>query len=253
MPDFFFNDVHLNMDLYGLVGRNISYSFSRNHFAAKFAEENIDAEYVNFDIGDISQIRHLILANPNLRGLNVTIPYKEDVRIFLDELSEDAAAIGAVNTIEFLENYLIGHNTDWIGFRDSISPLLEPHHTKALILGTGGASKAVAYALEQLKIDFSFVSRGGELNYSDLGARQFEDHTVIINCTPLGTFPNVDEFPLIPYYHLTEHHLAFDLVYNPQKTLFLSKADEVGAKIKNGRQMLEIQAEEAWKIWNRKA
>lgn len=237
------------MDLYGLIGRNISYSFSPGYFREKFQKEGIDADYVIFDIDDIRKLPDIISKNPNLRGLNVTIPYKQEVIHFLDELSEDATKIGAVNTIAFRNGKLIGHNTDWIGFRDSIKPMLDESHQKALILGTGGAAQSVAYALDSLNIRYEFVSRSGEFGYEEIGQRAFFESTIIINCTPVGTHPNTEEAVPIPYYLFTEKHIAYDLIYNPEKTLFLQKAEAAGAKIKNGREMLERQAEESWKIW----
>ncbi len=238
------------MDVYGLIGKNIGHSFSRHHFSQKFADENIKGEYRNFDLNEIIDFKQVIANHSNLRGLNVTIPYKEAIIPFLDELSDDAEQIGAVNVIQILNDKLIGHNTDWIGFLRSIRPLLSDDHKNALILGTGGASKAVAFALDQLNISYRFISRNGDLGYEQIGQRIFQDHKIIINCTPLGTFPEIGAFPMIPYYMFTEHHLAYDLIYNPEKSMFLTKAEEAGAKIKNGREMLEIQAEESWKIWN---
>lgn len=239
--------------LYGLVGKNIAYSFSRNYFSEKFAAAGInDSEYVNFDIADISQFPKIIAENPNLKGLNVTIPYKESVIPFLDNLSETALKIGAVNTIKIHENgKLEGFNTDVFGFQKSLEPLLRPHHQKALILGTGGASKAVAFALKTLGIEYGFVSRfQGTIGYHELSEFFFNKAQIIINTTPVGTFPDVNDSPEIPYEYFTPNHIAFDLVYNPAETQFLKNAKKYGAITKNGLEMLQLQAEKAYEIWN---
>lgn len=243
------------MKKYGLIGRNIAYSFSRNYFADKFRAENIqDASYENFDIGDISELPEIIAKNPDLKGLNVTIPYKETVIQYLDQLSGAAAKIGAVNTIKIHgDGMLEGFNTDEFGFRKSLEPLLGPHHKKALILGTGGASKAVAFALETLGIDYTFVSRnfsGAAIRYEDLET-VFGNYPIVINATPTGTFPNIGDCPVIPYELFTPNHIAYDLIYNPAETLFMKKAESYGAITKNGLEMLRLQAEKAWEIWNR--
>jgi len=237
------------MKTYGLIGRNISYSFSRNYFNNKFNNENIsNSQYVNFDIDNLSKLNNIF--NINNFGFNVTIPYKEAIIPYLDSLDFHGEKIGAVNTIKIENGNKIGFNTDWIGFKKSLQPLLKPRHTKALILGTGGASKAVIYALEQLQIETLIVSRNGKTSYEDLSEEIIQNHTIIINCTPVGTFPNLDSAPNIPYNFITDNHLAYDLIYNPAETLFLKKCKEKGAVIKNGLEMLEIQAEESWKIWN---
>lgn len=240
--------------LYGLVGKNIAYSFSRNYFSEKFAALGIaDSEYVNFDIADISQFTEIIAENPNLKGLNVTIPYKKSIIPYLDTLSETALKIGAVNTIKIHESGKSeGFNTDGHGFQKSLEPLLQPHHEKALVLGTGGASKAVAFALETLGIPYRFVSRSNDnaLRYESLTADTFAEFQIIINTTPVGTFPKVDDFPEIPYEYFTPNHIAFDLVYNPAETQFLKNAKKHGATTKNGLEMLQLQAEKAWEIWN---
>lgn len=237
------------MKTYGLIGKNISYSFSRNYFDNKFKNEEIQkSQYINFDLDNLSKLNNLF--NINNFGFNVTIPYKEAIIPYLDSLDFHAEKIGAVNTIKIDNGKKIGFNTDWIGFKKSIEPLLKPHHTKALILGTGGASKAVIYALEQLKIETLIVSRSGKITYKDLSEEIIQNHTIIINCTPVGTFPNVDSSPNIPYNFITNNHLAYDLIYNPAETLFLKNCREKGAVTKNGLEMLEIQAEESWKIWN---
>lgn len=237
------------MKTYGLIGKNISYSFSRNYFANKFKKEDIkNSQYINFDIDNLSELNNIF--NTDNYGFNVTIPYKEAIIPYLDSLDFHAEKIGAVNTIKLENEKKIGFNTDWIGFKKSIEPLLNSHHTKALILGTGGASKAVIYALDQLKIETLMVSRYGEISYKDLSEEIIQNHAIIINCTPVGTFPNIDAAPEIPYHFITKNHLVYDLIYNPAETLFLKKCKEKGAVVKNGLQMLEIQAEASWKIWN---
>ncbi|QKJ64371.1 shikimate dehydrogenase [Flavobacterium sp. M31R6] len=241
---------------FGLLGRNISYSFSKGYFTEKFSKEHFEGcSYENFDIPKINDFTELIKNNTDLNGLNVTIPYKESVIPFLDKLSKNAEQIGAVNTIKFTKKgKLKGYNTDYYGFKKSLEPLLQPHHKKALILGTGGASKGVAFALDQLDITYTFVSREAKQNcidYSLINATTFDNYQIIINCTPVGTSPNVDLFPLIPYEFFTEKHIAYDLIYNPAETQFLSKAKAHGAQIKNGLDMLIFQAEKAWKIWNK--
>ena len=240
---------------FGLLGRNISYSFSKGYFTEKFNTENlIECSYENFDIQDINNFAEIIKANSDLKGLNVTIPYKETVMPFLDELSERATKIGAINVIKITkEGKLKGYNSDYYGFKKALEPLLLPHHKKALILGTGGASKAVAYALEELGIQHTFVSRKpaeNAIDYSQITAAVFSENHIIINSTPLGTSPKTAEFPDIPYHFFTNKHIAFDLIYNPTETQFLKKAKEAGAIVKNGMEMLVFQAEKAWEIWN---
>ncbi|RXR19286.1 shikimate dehydrogenase [Flavobacterium amnicola] len=245
------------MNKLGLLGKNIGYSFSRNYFTQKFTKEGIanTFSYENFDIPNIQEFPEIIKNNPELIGLNVTIPYKEEIIPFLDELSDNAKQIGAVNTIKIVPNgTLFGDNTDYFGFTESLKPLLKSQHKKALILGTGGAAKAIAFGLQQLKIDFTFVSRFADeniLGYEDLDEKTGQEYQIIINCTPLGTFPNTEVCPDIPYDLFTKNHIAYDLIYNPEKTTFLSKAEEKGAFIKNGHEMLVLQAEKAWEIWNR--
>jgi len=241
---------------FGLLGRKISYSFSKGYFTDKFAKENFEGcTYENFDIEDITTFPEIIKNTLDLKGLNVTIPYKETVLPFLDKLSKKAALIGAVNTIKITKKgKLKGYNTDYYGFKKSLQPLLKEHHKKALILGTGGASKGVAFALQELKISYTFVSRDPKENaidYDHINAATFDIYHIIINSTPVGTSPNVDLFPLIPYEYFTKKHIAFDLIYNPAETHFLKKAKENGAQIKNGLDMLIYQAEKAWKIWNK--
>lgn len=241
---------------FGLLGRNISYSFSKGYFTEKFNDEVFTGNsYENFDISDINDFTELVANNPELKGLNVTIPYKEQVIPFLDKLSKKATLIGAVNTIKFTKKgKLKGYNTDYYGFKKSLEPLLEPHHKKALILGTGGASKGVAFALDELNIPYTFVSREAKENIIDydlINATTFDNFQIIINCTPVGTSPNITACPTLPYEFFTEKHIAYDLIYNPEETQFLKNAKEHGAVIKNGYDMLIFQAEKAWKIWNK--
>lgn len=241
---------------FGLIGKNISYSFSKKYFTEKFTMGNLDDyTYENFDLKSIDEFPELIKNNPDLKGLNVTIPYKEVIIPYLDKLSKNATKIGAVNVIRFTKKgKLKGYNSDYYGFIKALEPLLESHHKKALILGTGGASKAVAFALEQLGILYTFVSReekAGIIDYDRINATTFDNYQIIINCTPLGTFPNVKECPNLPYQFFTEKHIAFDLIYNPEETLFLKKAKKKGTTVKNGFEMLKFQAEKAWKIWNK--
>jgi shikimate dehydrogenase len=244
------------MKLFGLIGKNISYSFSKKYFTDKFSNSLFEnCEYENFDIQSIEEFKKIITDNPNLKGLNVTIPYKETVIPFLDELSEKATKIGAVNVIRFKKNgKLKGYNSDWYGFKKTLLPLLQPFHKKALILGTGGASKAIAFALDELDIKYAFVSReanGNTIDYNLINATTFDNYQIIINCTPVGTSPEVDKCPELPYEFFTKNHIAFDLIYNPEKTLFLQKAKKQGAVTKNGMEMLAFQAEKSWEIWNK--
>lgn len=241
---------------YGLIGKNISYSFSKKYFTEKFALGNlVDCSYENFDLQSIEEFPKLIANNPDLKGLNVTIPYKEAVIPYLGKLSKTASQIGAVNVIRFTKKgKLKGYNSDYYGFMKSLEPLLQPHHKKALILGTGGAAKAVAFALDQLGILYTYVSREekeGMIDYDRINVTTFDNYHIIINCTPLGTSPDTKAFPPIPYNFFTEKHIAFDLIYNPEETQFLKKAKKKGAITKNGYEMLVLQAEKAWKIWNK--
>ncbi|HXH19132.1 MAG TPA: shikimate dehydrogenase [Chitinophagales bacterium] len=243
------------MRMFGLIGYPLIHSFSKNYFSRKFLSEYItDAVYENFEIKEIALLKKIIAENPSLRGLNVTIPYKEAVIPFLDELDADTKKIGAVNTIKVLSGRLKGFNTDYVGFLRSLIPLLQPHHKKALILGTGGSSKAVKYALEKIGIDYTFVSRNpsgkNEIPYAGITKKIMYDHTVIVNTTPVGMFPEISKSPAISYQWLTSRHLLYDLIYNPEETLFLKKGKQKGAVIKNGCEMLELQAEEAWKLWS---
>ena len=241
---------------FGLIGKNISYSFSKKYFSSKFDNPVFDGfSYENFDIQNIQSFPNIIKKNADLIGLNITIPYKESVIPFLDSLSKKAKKIGAVNVIKITKKGKIkGYNSDWYGFLKSIEPLLESHHKKALILGTGGASKAISFALKKLNIEFLYVSRTASkrsIEYSNLNAKILNDYQMIINCTPLGTSPRIDLYPAIPFEFITKNHLVYDLIYNPEKTAFLKKAEDNGAKIKNGYDMLILQAEKAWEIWNR--
>lgn len=246
------------MDLYGLIGHPLGHSFSKDFFNQKFQTENIDAQYLNFDIPTIELLNE-VLTRQQIKGLNVTIPYKEKVIPFLVELSEEAKSIGAVNVIKVYQQEnkirLKGFNTDVIGFTESLQPLLNPTHKKALILGTGGASKAVQFGLQQLNIETLFVSRrscDNTLTYSQLTSKIMQEHTIVINCTPVGMHPHTDECPEIPYEFIGEGHILYDLVYNPEETLFLKKGKAVGATTKNGLEMLLLQAKAAWNIWTNK-
>lgn len=239
---------------YGLIGKDISYSFSRGYFKKKFEDMGLDnCSYQNFDLQSISEFPTIFKNTENVQGLNITIPYKEEVMAFLDDIDIAAKKIGAVNTIKFTKNGLVGFNTDAYGFQKSLEPYLKKHHKKALILGTGGASKAVAFVLEELGIAFSFVSRSGKndgYTYNELTDDIIAEHTLIINCSPVGTFPKIEEKPAIPYSKISEAHLLFDLIYNPEETAFLSAGKANGASICNGHRMLEFQAEKSWEIWN---
>lgn len=241
-------------DNFGLIGKGIDYSFSKDYFTKKFNQEKINCKYHNFDIEDIGLIDS-ILSRYNIIGLNVTIPYKESVFEFLDEIDETAKIIGAVNTIKIIDNKKIGYNTDHIGFKNSFLNLIDSSvKNKALILGNGGATKAIKYSLNVLNIKYQIVSRvkgKSDYYYDQLDKKILNNYNIIINCTPLGTFPEIEEFPKIPYEFLSKNNMLYDLVYNPEKTKFLKNGLEMGCKIKNGLEMLEIQAEESWKIWNK--
>lgn len=242
------------MNQFGLIGRNISYSFSQKYFSDKFNSEKIENTfYQTFDLQNVSEFEELVQTK-NLKGLNVTIPYKEQILLFLDQLSPEAEKIGAVNCIQIqrdAENNLIkkGFNTDAYGFENSLKPLLELHHQKALILGDGGAAKAVKFVLDKLEITHKTVTRKGDFLYSDLTKEIIQDHPIIINSTPLGTFPDVENAPDIPYEFISDRHILYDLIYNPEKTQFLKNGETKGAKIKNGYEMLVLQAEKSWEIW----
>lgn len=245
-----------NRKKFGLIGKNISYSFSKKYFRQKFSDPLFeDCTYENFDIASIEEFPELLKKHPDLKGLNVTVPYKEAIIPYLDTLSQKAYAIGAVNVIRFTKKgNLKGYNSDWYGFKKSLEPLLQPHHQKALILGTGGAAKAVAFALDRLGIYYAFVSREPSektIDYKHVNATTFDNFQIVINCTPLGTSPDTAACPPIPYEYFTRAHLAYDLVYNPERSEFLKRAKKQGAAIKNGYEMLVLQAEKAWRIWNK--
>jgi shikimate dehydrogenase len=240
---------------YGLIGYPLSHSFSQKYFTDKFSKEKItDCEYKLFPIGNLFELKNILDENKSLKGFNVTIPYKQKIFEFLDEIDEPAKLIGAVNTVRISDGKLIGYNTDAYGFQQSIKPFLENHHQRALILGSGGASKAVAFVLKQIGIDYFFVSRNPtnakEISYQTLNKFAIESCPLIVNTTPLGMFPNTESFPPIPYEFLTEKNLLFDAVYNPAETVFLKKAKEKKAVAINGLNMLFLQAEKSWDIWN---
>ena len=242
------------MDKYGLIGYPLGHSFSISYFNEKFKNEGIDAVYENYEIPTIEQLPEVLDTNPELRGLNVTIPYKEKVISYLDSLSPEASEIGAVNVIKIehkgKKTVLKGYNSDVIGFTRSIEPLLEPYHKKALILGTGGASKAIEFGLRSLKLETLKVSRTGKdgaIRYTDITPEMMKEYNVIVNCTPCGMFPHADECPDLPYNAMDNHTLLYDLIYNPDETLFLTK----GKKIKNGLEMLLLQAFASWEFWNK--
>lgn len=244
--------------LYGLIGYPLEHSFSPGYFKQKFAALGLkDAAYRLFPLKDIVGFPAFMKSHPGLEGINVTIPHKEAIMAYLDEVDPAAGKIGAVNTIQISQKsekkYLKGFNTDFIGFRESIERKLQPSHRKALVLGTGGSSKAVVYALRQLNIPCQLVSRtakAGEISYQELDAACLSEYHIIVNTTPLGMFPHMNQAPDIPYHLLTAHHLLFDLIYNPEQTLFLTRGQEQGATVMNGQEMLEMQADAAWRIWN---
>lgn len=238
---------------YGIIGYPLGHSFSRGFFTEKFAREGIDAQYLNFEIPDVAMLRDVLRDNPELRGLNVTLPHKQAVIPLLDEMSDEAREIGAVNVIRIRDGRLRGYNSDIIGFSESIKPLLKPHHTKALVLGTGGASKAICVGLTRLGLEWTYVSRTpreGMITYDALTPEVMAEYTVIVNCSPVGMYPKVDAAPAIPYECLTPRHLLFDLVYNPEDTLFMQKGRAHGATVKNGLEMLHLQAIASWRFWN---
>ncbi len=243
------------MPRYGLIGYPLSHSFSERYFSEKFKREGLtDHHYQNFPIEDVSDLRSFF-ADKNLSGFNITIPHKEAVIQFLDRQSDVVKEIGACNCVDIRDDIWTGYNTDVEGFRQSLLPLLKLHHKKALLLGSGGASKAIRWVLNKLGIEYIIVStsikKEGFIGYDELNKEIINDHLLIINSTPVGTYPNGDACPNIPYEYLTPKHYLFDVVYNPEKSLFLKKGEEKGAAIKNGYQMLEIQADESWKIWKK--
>ena len=246
------------MDKYGLIGYPLGHSFSINYFNQRFADEGIDAKYENFEIPSIDILPEIIDSNPELRGLNVTIPYKEKVIPFLDSLTPEAQAIGAVNVIKVTHEgkdiRLKGYNSDVIGFTKSIEPMLDPKwHKKALVLGTGGASKAVFYGLKSIGIEPVYVSRyerPGTIQYESITPEVVGEYNVIVNCTPLGMYPHTDECPQLPYEAMGPHTVLYDLIYNPDETLFMKKGRQQGADVKNGLEMLLLQAFASWEFWN---
>lgn len=243
------------MKTYGLIGFPLSHSFSQNYFTAKFQNERIvDCRYEAYPIRSIEEIKTLIRSDCRLMGLNVTIPYKQSVLSFLDNTDRIPAGLSACNCISIKDGKLIGYNTDVTGFERSLLPNLQTYHTNALVLGNGGAAEAIKFVLNKLKINHKLVSRknhrDADLTYNELGESVIKEHTLIINSTPLGTYPDINECPDIPYGFLTDQHFLYDLVYNPEKTLFLQKGEAAGAQIKNGYEMLVLQAEESWRIWN---
>lgn len=245
------------MDKYGLIGYPLTHSFSIGFFNEKFKSEGIDAIYENFEIPSIEDFPEVVDTNPNLKGLNVTLPYKERVIAYLDVLSPEARAIGAVNVIKVShkgkDTQLKGYNSDVIGFTKSIDPLIKPYHKKALILGTGGASKAIDYGLKSLGLETVKVSRyehADTIQYENITADIVKEYNVIVNCTPCGMYPNADECPKLPYEAMDSNNLLYDLIYNPDETLFMKKGMEHGAVVKNGLEMLLLQAFVSWEFWN---
>lgn len=247
------------MDKYGLIGYPLGHSFSISYFNEKFQNEKIDATYENFEIPDISNLTEILDSNPNLKGLNVTIPYKQQVMKYLDSISPEARAIGAVNVIRVTHSgsktILKGFNSDVIGFAKSIEPMLEPSHKKALILGTGGASKAIDYGLKSLGLETLFVSRSKKqdtIQYEDITPEIICEYKVIVNCTPVGMYPHANECPKLPYEVMDTHTLLYDLIYNPDETLFMKNGKKYGATVVNGLEMLLLQAFASWEFWNGK-
>ena len=248
------------MDKYGLIGYPLGHSFSISYFNQKFQDEGINAVYENFEIPDVDLLNEVVDSNPNLKGLNVTIPYKEKVMQYLDTISPEARAIGAVNVIrvthEGTKIKLKGYNSDVIGFTQSIEPMLDKKwHKKALILGTGGASKAIDYGLRNLGLETVFVSRyerPGTIQYETITPEVVKDYNVIVNCTPVGMYPKTEECPKLPYEAMDSHTILYDLIYNPDETLFMKRGAEHGAQVKNGLEMLLLQAFASWEFWHEK-
>lgn len=246
--------------LFGLIGYPLTHSFSQDFFNQKFESEKIDARYINFELPEIDFVEEIIASNPNLKGFNVTIPYKEKIFKYLDAVDSEAKEIGAVNVVKIYRQpdgsvSLKGYNSDYAGFADSIRPMITPGiHKKALVLGTGGASKAISHALKSLGIETTLVSRtagAGVITYEDITPEIIESHKIIVNTTPLGMYPHVDECPSLPYELLTTEHICYDLLYNPDVTLFMKRSAEYGAVVKNGLEMLLLQAFISWNIWNK--
>ena len=245
------------MDKYGLIGFPLGHSFSVSFFNEKFANEGINARYINFEIPNIEDLPEILASTPELKGLNVTIPYKQKVISYIDELSPEARAIGAVNVIRITRKgknvTLKGFNSDVIGFTRSIEPMLENFHKKALILGTGGASRAIEYGLKSLGLETLFVSRAkksGCITYEEVTPELIKEYNVIVNCTPLGMYPKADTCPDIPYEAMDTHTILYDLIYNPDETLFMKNGAKYGATTKNGLEMLLLQAFASWDFWN---
>ncbi len=248
------------MKTFGLIGYRLGYSFSKGFFTEKFEKEALnDHEYVNFELDTIDEFPSIFEKNENIGGLNCTIPYKQEIMPFMDDMDEEAEKVGAVNTVKIIKDgdqiKLKGYNSDVYGFENSLKPMLNKNHEKALILGTGGASKAIKFILEKLGIEYISASIEEELfekeiRYGEIDEELIKSHLIIINATPLGTFPNVDTCPGIPYEHITDKHVLYDLVYNPEETLFMKKGKEQGAAVKNGLEMLHLQAIRSWEIWN---
>ena len=245
------------MDKYGLIGYPLGHSFSVSYFNQKFSDEGINARYYNFELPNIDELPEVLGSNPELKGFNVTIPYKEKVIPFLDSITPEARAIGAVNVVrvshEGTKIRLKGYNSDVIGFTKSIEPMLDRKwHQKALVLGTGGASKAIGYGLKTLGIEPVLVSRyqrPGTIQYEQITPEVIKEYNVVVNCTPMGMYPHVDECPRLPYDAMDSHTILYDLIYNPDETLFMKKGKERGADVKNGLEMLLLQAFAAWEMW----
>ncbi len=241
--------------LYGIIGYPLQQSFSHSYFRNKFNTLAIQANYLNFEIKDIIELKQILKDRPTLKGINVTSPYKQDVLTFTNIQSNAVLKIGAANCLSINKGIITAHNTDVIGFQQSLQPLLQKHHIKALILGTGGAALAAAYVLQQLQIEYLFISRSNSnkknaITYTQINEQLLQQYTVIINASPSGMIPNQTTFPPLPYNYLTPQHLVYDMVYKPSETILLQKAKQQGAVIKNGFEMLELQAEESWRIWN---
>lgn len=239
--------------LYGIIGHPLSHSFSPAYFTEKFAKENIHAKYKAFEFPNIHYFGEILKNHPELKGLNVTLPHKQTIIDQLDALSTEAAEIGAVNCIDIRDGILKGYNTDAIGFERSFSPLLKAHHQKALVLGTGGASQAIKYVLDKLHIPYLNVSRkksAAAITYEEIDGKLLEEYTIIINTTPVGMYPHIEETPKLPFVFIYRNHLLYDLVYNPEETKFLSLGKAQGAAVKSGMEMLVLQAEASWEIWN---
>lgn len=243
------------MATFGLIGKNIEYSFSKQFFEQKFKTEKRKDEYHIFDLSEITKLHKLIAKNENLKGFNVTIPYKQSIIPFLDSLDSEAKKIGAINTVKINKNrQLIGYNTDVYGFAKSLFDFLPLQNSNALLLGNGGASKAVKYVLETMNIKVTIVSRTKSNNnilYQDINSETIKNHSLIVNCTPLGTYPNIQNYPKIPYQFITNNHVLFDLTYNPKVTEFMKLGTAQGANVTNGLKMLELQAEKSWEIWSK--